>query len=167
MQLKSGDILLTVNDERFYPNETPGNWNHCAVVLDKDWVIEAQEEIPHLKDILPDGGVVKSNGWFFFERYPEILCLRFGQIDISKAAALYIGNPYRKISSFFIFMRKPTRGENCVSLLRRAYMDTTGEDPKWKIPDDIARDPKLMQIGWKREYENWKEPEDWYKGITV
>lgn len=163
MDLKPGDILLTKNTDKV-GNPTPGYWNHAAVVGRDNFVIEAQEEVPKL---LPEGGIVKSNGYYFWERYPEILCLRYGQINISSAAEKYVGNPYRKIASVFMFMRKPTRGENCVSLIRRAYQDTTGEDPKWKFPDDIAKDPRLIQVGYKKDYEGWKEPDDWYKGVSI
>ena len=141
MNIQPGDILLTRNagDER--SNQTPGYFNHAAVYAGDQIVIEAQMYVKDGKcsdDPQFPGAIIKSDFKEFWDRYPIIRVLRLpiGSLHVLEAE-LMVGLPYRRISSFFRRQRPDRRGMNCVSVVRRAVMRVTGEDPGWRIPDDI------------------------------
>lgn len=158
LEVRPGYFLLTRNTEEV-GNNSPGFWNHVAIVGHDNWVIEAQQE---------PNSVIKVPGQFFWERYPEILVLKpRGDIgdSIAKAAESLIGVRYRKIASIFNFMRRSERGENCVSVARKAYLLATHCDPKWRIPDDLESSRYLTKVFKKEDYENWEKPDEWFKGM--
>ncbi len=132
MGYELGDIFLTKNSDEV-GNDSPGNWNHTAIYIGNEIVVEAQGgDIGYVREI---------NLNTFINNYPEILVLRCDSEKIGNIAGIYarnlVGVPYRKIASIFKHLRKH-RGENCVSVIRKAYRDALSDDPGWQIPDDIA-----------------------------
>ncbi|MFA6358697.1 MAG: hypothetical protein WCY09_08600 [Candidatus Omnitrophota bacterium] len=143
-KLQSGDLFLTRNAGGEEANPTPGNWNHCAVYAGGVQVVEAQSG---------PAKVIISDLDEFLGRYPEIQVLRLvGQkpgsgVAVASASSRLVGRPYKAlVSRFNRLKRGERRGENCVTVARRAVMDAIGEDPKWKIPDDVAADPRLSAV---------------------
>ena len=148
MNFKPGNIFLTRNagDER--SNPTPGYFNHAAIYVGNNTVVEAQMHVNNGKwsdDTKFPGAVIKSDLDEFWNRYPIIRVLQL-PIDESVAdeALQMVGLPYRRISSWFRRQRPDSRGVNCVAVVRRSVMRVTGKDPKWRIPDDIK--PPEAQI---------------------
>jgi cell wall-associated NlpC family hydrolase len=141
--LQPGDIFLTRNANE-EDNPTPGYWNHCAAYAGADKVVEAQSG---------PGEVITSNLDEFLRRYPRIRVLRLvGQkpgsgVAVAYAASALVGRPYSAlVSRFKRLKRAERRGENCVTVVRRAMLDAIGEDPQWKIPDDVDKDSRLSAI---------------------
>lgn len=158
-QVKPGDILLTRNkgDDNTV-NTSPGYYNHASLFMIKNWVIEAQGT--------PDC-VIAVPVWNFFERYPEILVLRPNNPQVAartaELAPHYVGREYRTYMSIRPLWRWKG-GDNCVSVIRRIYNVVTGNDYKWRIPDDFLKTGWLKQVALKRDYENHIEINDHQKG---
>lgn len=133
--LKPGDIILTRNANE-EDNGMPGYWNHVSIYVGSG-VVEAQ---------MPPWETVKfSEEEEFFSRYPKYEIFRWVvDANTGKQAAAYartmVGKPYKLFASLF-FRRR--RGENCVSVVRKAYKEASGKDPEWKFPDDFANDDRL------------------------
>lgn len=126
-----GNVLITRNASN---NRSLGYWNHCAIYIGDNKVIEAQ---------IKPGKVIVSELNEFWGRYPNILLIKI--IDdkqsleaVNKAKEL-IGAKYRPAASMFCVLRDKSAGENCVSVVRKCYISGTGKDPLWKLPDDVAR----------------------------
>lgn len=132
MIIKEGDIFLTRNEgDDETVNTSPGFWNHAAICgSDGETIIEAQSN---------PGKVLQINGYDFVERYPtvKIIRLNLDGLQLAKEAEKLVGSPYRKIASVFKHLRRNHRGENCVSVIRKAIRNTTGRDPGLFKPDDI------------------------------
>jgi uncharacterized protein YycO len=144
-RLQPGDLFLTRNagDDK-EANPTPGHWNHCAVYAGDSRVVEAQAG---------PGKVIVSELDEFLGRYPEIQVLRLvGQnpgsgVAVASASSRLVGRPYSALVSRFARLKRAERkGENCVTVARRAVLDAIGEDPRWKLPDDVSRDPRLSVV---------------------
>jgi cell wall-associated NlpC family hydrolase len=144
--LQLGDIFLTVNAKE-EDNRSPGYWNHCAIYAGDNRVVEAQAD---------PGKVIISGLTEFLARYPKIQVMRVKQLatktgsragEVMAQAALKLeGRTYRALVSRFKKLERAERkGENCVTVVRRAYYDGFGEDPRWKIPDHVASDERLVQ----------------------
>jgi hypothetical protein len=141
--LEPGDVFLTVN-AREEDNTTPGYWNHCAVYAGGTQVVEAQAD---------PGKVIVSDLDEFLGRYPKIQVMRV--IDqkpgagaaVASASLALVGRTYSALVSRFKRLKRGERkGENCVTVARRSVLDAIGRDPRWKIPDDVARDPRLSVV---------------------
>lgn len=138
--LQPCDILLTRHQEEAR-NRSPGYWNHAAIYIGKSIIVEAQE----------GKGVITCPVDTFWNRYAEIVVLRWlsneknKQIPIA-AAAVLVGTSYRKVASLFQYMRGSSRGENCVSVVRKSFMTALGYDPGWKKPDDIIQNNILFYV---------------------
>lgn len=153
MEVKPGDFLVTRNTDAV-GNESPGHWNHCAVVIDGNWVVESTYVF---------GCTIAVPIWTFFNRYPEVLVLRAINVDeqatlrmIEKAKSL-IGRPYDKYGSVGVTWIH-RRGDNCVSLVRRSYLAGFSIDPGWVKPDSLVRSFQTLQaVSHKKDYENHKE----------
>jgi uncharacterized protein YycO len=161
MQVEAGDILLTHNTDEV-GNDSPGFWNHAAIYVGEGKVIEAQAD--------PVDAVICVTMDSFWERYPEIKVIRCMNALIAHTAAAHAyqlkGHSYRKIASLFRFLRHASMGENCVSVVRKAYRNSTGIDPGWFKPDDIFAEVKGSNFTvayHKQDYENWVKPENWYE----
>lgn len=157
-----GDIFLTRNTEAV-GNESPGHWNHAAIVAVDGNVIEAQSSIIN--------AVIKVEATSFTARYPEYILLQFWNATKAYSAARCaeeaIGTTYRKVASIFRNLRNQNRGENCVSVVRKAYRDAMGIDPRWRIPDHIyeeVENKNFTIVHHHQDYERWKEPADRYSG---
>lgn len=141
MELQPGDILLTRNP-REEDNSSPGYINHAAIYIGNDKVVESQE----------GSGVIISPLDEFTSRYNYIIVVRYrGAYNSSAAKIAEVAAskqvPYWKLASVFVFMRSWERGENCVSLARRCFMQTYKIDRKWRVPDDIYYDEKMDLVG--------------------
>jgi len=142
MKIEAGDILLTrhADEEK---NTSPGHWNHAAMYVGNNTVVEAQEG--------PDA-VITVDWPTFYNRYAEVLILRpqfpdYVRHRMAQAAQSIVGSTYRKFASVFRFLRATHRGENCVSVVRKAFKQGSGGyDPHWKKPDDISHDQQLATI---------------------
>jgi len=134
-----GDVFVTRNADES-DNTTPGFWNHVAVYVGQDvygkhLVVEGQ---------IAPGKVIYSQLSEFIARYPHIrlLRLRMGNTQTFVDTAIrQIGTPYRKLASFPVFLRPPERGNNCLSVVRRCYINTFNVDPRWRLPDDLMESP--------------------------
>ena len=140
--MKIGDILITRNSNE-EDNITPGYWNHAAMFVGNDRIVEAQ---------LVPGSVIITDFDEFVNRYPLVKVFRFKGVsaEYGEKAAVealkIVGSRYRKVASIFKWLRRNPRGENCVSVVRKAYRNVFGWDPRWKIPDHIVADPKLYEV---------------------
>jgi len=150
-----GTIYLTKNTDAV-GNDTPGDWNHAAIYVGNKIVVEAQRQ---------PNAVIQVEQELFEARYPEFVILEHVNSDTSMYAAgfalEYIGTTFRELASVFLH-RRP--GENCVSICRKAYMEASGIDPRWRRPDHIYRDKNFRIMGHKKDYENWRPMDDQFKG---
>ena len=160
-ELKPGDIFLTRNAGGEAANPSPGYYNHTAIMGENNWVIEAQETT---------NAVIAVPVWHFFDRYPEILVLRPRDPNTAKMSAIYatkmLGRRYSKYESvrpLFLWHG----GDNCVSTLKRIY-NGIGIDRRWIVPDHLTQDTYILtQIALKKDYENFVEPLDKYRGYVT
>lgn len=159
--LQPGYVFLTRNTEEV-GNESPGFWNHCAIMSNKRTIVEAQELCK---------GVIEVKLMYFLERYPEFICLRHPNIKISIDAGRYastiVSSPYRWDASRHWRLRDSGRGENCVSVVRRSYNKAFGKDNWWITPDDVLNHAKKhhwIMVYHKKDYENWYKPKEWFIG---
>ena len=138
-----GDIFITRNllDEQ---NETPGYWNHAAIYIGNGLILEAQPA---------PNAVIISKVQEFYDRYPYVAILRYDHKDwqalglkAANKAQTSQGFVYRKLASMKRFLRRPSRGENCVSLVRRAWKDAVGFDFMWHLPDGVYKDNRFQMI---------------------
>lgn len=135
--LLPGDIFATRNADEL-DNETPGYWNHLAVCVGENLIVEGQSR----------RGVIYTGLQEFLDRYPEIRVLRLREGDgfaIADEACRHVGTPFWKLASLPRFLRRTERGNNCVSLVRRsvAVPRALGRDPGWRTPDDAVADPSF------------------------
>jgi len=141
-QIRPGDVLLTRNSEEV-GNPSPGHWNHTAICVGDEKIVEAQAA--------PFNEVILSDWSEFYGRYPELMILRPKEdlAEMVPAAVELVGKKYRKLASFFRRLRGWKRGENCVSVVRKAYRDAAGYDPKWKKPDELLESGLFNVVGQK------------------
>ncbi len=159
--LKPGDILLTRNAGGEAANTSPGYYNHIAIVGENNWVIESQQILD---------AVIAVPIWHFFDRYPEILVLRPRDPNVAKMSAIYatkmIGRHYNKYESvrpLFLWHS----GDNCVSTVKRIY-NGIGINRRWIVPDHLMQDAYILTpIALKKDYENFVEPLDKYRGYII
>ena len=145
MSYELGDLLITRNSEEV-GNDSPGYYNHCGIYIGNQMVVEAQGgDIGYVREI---------NLNTFINNYPEIVIIRCDSEKIGNAAGIYaralVGYPYRKIASIFRNLRRKKMGENCVSVVRKAYMNALeGDDPMWRIPDNVMNDGMFKVVSRK------------------
>ena len=153
MDLLPGDVLLTRNTDGA-GNPNPGHWNHSAIVSPIDYMIEAQTNM----------GVIAVPTQFFLRRYPEILQLR-PHNDIRQAmaqrAVSFVGREYKILASWTPYH---SNGDNCVSVVRKAYEHSVDIWVPWRRPDHILYSGKFSIISQKQSQEGWIDPIDPYKG---
>ena len=131
-EIWAGDFILTRNLKE-EDNTSPGYWNHCAIYIGDNHIVEAQAG---------PNAVIMSDLTEFFNRYPQIIVLRVTDEDsmaakmVEEGKAL-VGTPYRKIASIFNSLRNSRRGENCVTVVRKCYLTAFTIDPGWRRPDDV------------------------------
>ena len=158
--VRPGHFLVTMNTEEV-GNESPGIWNHCAVVSYYGWVIEAQKE---------PNAVIAVPFDCFIDRYPNIIALELEGVSesvcesIAIEAIKLVGRKYRRGASIFPRWRRKDLGENCVSVVRKAVAHATGKDYQWRRPDHVVKDCWI--ICGKHDYDGWRKPDDWFEGMT-
>ena len=159
MQVKAGDLLLTRNAGGEAANQSPGYYNHSAIIGPQDWVIESQR-VPN--------SVIAVPIWSFFERYPEVLVLRCTNGETARRTAQvaprYLGRQYATymtVRPLWLWKDK----DSCISLLRRIYNAVTGRDYMWRIPDSLLEVSWLKKVALKKDYENYTPPPQTYKGM--
>jgi len=130
--LMPGDLILTRN-QTARENVTPGYWNHVAIVGTSGMILEAQRMSDGVIETFPD---------VFQSRYPEWCVLR--AVDKNQAflaaqnAERRVGmSDYRYFSSVLPYLDEKGKNDNCVSLVRRAYLVATGIDYRWRRPDHL------------------------------
>ena len=138
--LLPGDILATRNADEA-DNTSPGHWNHLAVYVGDGLMVESQVR----------RGVICTAVDDFLGRYPEwiVLRLRIGSGQaIADEARRHVGTPYWHLASVPIRLRRTERGNNCVSVVRRAAAAprAIGRDPGWLKPDDAVGDAALQPM---------------------
>lgn len=148
MNSQRGDIYLTRNIDSINSLKNK-YWQHAA--MSNGWaVIEGQQE---------PGKVIMVRESDFRKRNPERLLLRLKDAKVAEKMLSimeeYIGSTYN-LYSF-----------NCVTPIRWAYWRVTGINPVWFYPDDIAKSNLFTKIEHFKNYEDWKQPEDWYEGRIV
>ncbi len=151
-EYKLGDIFLTRNmGDDGENNPSPGYFNHTAIYIGDNQVVEAQLLF----------GVVKVDLKRFQERYPAYVVLRHQTMDGAKAVEFakntLLGKPYRKIASIFNIPRHSELGENCVSVVRKCIWAATGEDPGYRIPDELYYNKSFKIIETKFD-DKWVMP---------
>jgi len=148
VNLCPGDVLITRN-AREEDNNSPGYWNHASIYVGNGEVIEAQD--------VPYERVICSEWDEFYNRYPKIVILRHLKVGVgdkaAKHARKFLGVPYRAIASIFRRLRKISRGENCVSVVRKSMQKATGRKIVWRIPDHIIADRIFVKV---YEKEGWR-----------
>jgi uncharacterized protein YycO len=159
MEARPGDIFLTRNSVAV-GNDSPGHWNHCAMLAQNSWVVEAQAEV----------GVIAVPIWNFLERYPEILVMRSKYYQthgllLADYVVQLVGRKYLAKTSFGLRWRWG-KAENCVSVVRRPFIYYIG-DPRWIKPDDIVHpNAGLTPVAHKQAYEGFIDVEDRFKGMV-
>ena len=155
-----GLIIVTRNTDEV-GNDSPGYWNHAAIISVREWVVEAQKE---------PNAVIAVPLEKFINRYPELVIFRVTEMDQMESVALFaanmIGLPYRRIASIFPMWRRPWLGENCVSVVRKAVEQATGKDPRWRRPDHIVAS-SLMDSYYRENYQEWIKPKAWFEGMVT
>jgi uncharacterized protein YycO len=151
-EFKVGDIFLTRNmGDDGESNSSPGYWNHAAIYVGNNEVVEAQLLF----------GVIKVKLENFQNRYPAYVVLRHKIMDGKKAADfaknILLGKPYRKFASIFVVPRHSDAGENCVSVVRKCIWAGTGKDPGYQIPDKLYYSTEFETIE-KKFDEKWQMP---------
>jgi len=144
-ELEFADVLITRNAKE-EDNGSPGYWNHLAIYTPLG-VIEAQ--------MPPWNSIICTPLNEFFDRYPKLKVFRLKNIDgyqftnekdkVAKSAVGMIGKPYKWLASLFPRLKR-NRGDNCVTLLRKVYLDGINIDLGWKIPDDLVGDAKFEEV---------------------
>ena len=145
--LPPGTVLLSRNKLEA-DNQSPGYWNHAAIVT-KGHIVESQgKPVEGGKS----GVIATSFADYLARGYTPLIALQpldaaIGLKAAEKAETL-IDKPFRKLSSLprRETERRADRGLNCNSLVRAAYVAATGEQyPKLKIPDRFLDHPELFK----------------------
>ena len=125
--IRPGDVLLTRNAGGEGANPTPGWYNHASVYIGGGLVVEAQRQ---------PGRVIVSDWREFVGRYEVVTAMRPEGVALARAAASQANSRYRALAS-----RRPERlpraGDNCVTVVRRAWKASAGLDPGWQVPDQL------------------------------
>ena len=147
-----GDIILTRNSGGIARNPTPGYFNHASVYCD-GYVVEAQRYVKDGKisnDKKCPGEVIRTKDEEFFSRYEIYKVKRLLQIYqiyselVCEYADSLVGVKYSRLSSLSIGNGSWVNGVNCVSVVRFAVFSAIGNDPGWRVPDDINYSPILF-----------------------
>lgn len=157
-----GEVYVTRNlDNSTYGNPSPGYWNHVAIYVGNDLIVEGQDD--------PINAVVRSQLESFRNRYPQFIRLRPKNLTIGVKAARFalslVGTKYRKIASIFYILRKARRGENCVSVVRKSYANASGKDGNEGVPDSFLDSPLFTRVEEKKLSKDFVEPKNWFEGI--
>ena len=141
--LQSGDIFLSRNFGGETANTSPGYWNHVGIFGG------LYNTLPVIIEAQLGQGVIRTDLYKYFSERCTIRCVRlhYNTVQMGLQANNLVGLPYRRIASAFRFLRRH-KGENCVSLARKAFIMANGRDPRWKIPDDIMHHPNTVIFDW-------------------
>lgn len=148
--MKTGDVFLT-RSLGGIANIWPGYWNHAAIWTGKS-VIESL--MPVLNEPYPDfkGGVVEQSFDKWLENQVHWSQWRCVDEKAAKKAAKHafkmVGKRYSFTSSLrhWFGFKTEFQNVNCLSVLRLCYQKGFGEDPVWRITDDIMYDPRFEYV---------------------
>lgn len=128
-----GSVLISYNNNDSLNHHFRGSkWNHLAIYIGDGFVVESQEE----------KGVIKTPFSEYIKRdytwgilYPKN---KQDGIKASEISKKLIGSDYRKISSVFRRNKNPSKGLNCISVIRTSY------NIYLVTPDDILKYSNLF-----------------------
>lgn len=142
-----GTVYLSRNlDERL--NDSPGYWNHVAIYVGQDALVESQIGV----------GVVRTSLADYSKRAYQVGVLYPRDKAVGERAAAvassYVGRPYRRLSSFAPNLVPPIvpailhgtpYGMNCVSTVGDAYAAALG-GRFWNLrrPDQFCYLPQVL-----------------------
>lgn len=165
VQLRPGDVLAArwAEEKR---NGTPGFWNHLAIVgLDGERVVEAQRVADGVISTPINDFRARYSEIAVFRFIDAETARRAAAFAESRVAVETFPTPgggpttlnwekregfnekngersgprYAWGASLAPVFRLDGTAENCVSLVRRAYLAASGVDYRWRIPDDLTR----------------------------
>lgn len=156
MTFESGDIIVTRSKNRLW-NFVPGYWNHAGLYVEID--VDPQADFGFLKEngsdpsrsrtdvmrstppapargfvveALPFYGVILIPVDMFLSRKQIYKVLRHRNQNAARTAGreslLFLGRNYAIFSS---------KGETCVTLIRKVYEYATHKPIFWTVPDDF------------------------------
>ncbi len=121
-----GTVLISRNNVESL-NTSPGYWNHCAIYVGDDNIVQS----------LKDEGVILTpfNEYRVYDcTWLSLIPIKGGQEATDKAKTL-IGLPYRLVSSLFLRDHNLKRGINCV-------------DAAVRVPYEYALKKSLSSVHW-------------------
>lgn len=132
-----GTVLISRNTNET-DNTSPGYWNHCAIYIGDDTIIEAQEGQGVIRTLYAEY-IVRAYTWFGL--IP--IDLNIGMRAADKAKTL-VGLPYRKLSSVFLHAH---HGMNCVDAgFRVPYEYALNKSFSFvHLPDDVVNISGIFQ----------------------
>lgn len=140
-----GDVMLTRNAGGEDKNESPGFWNHAAILIDDKQLVHALSE----RDSVVIEPVTKLIGEVEYAVVLRLKDTKHRNMFVRKAYSI-VGSSYRAVASIFRYLRSAGKGENCVSVVRKAFRDSHGYDPGWQKPDDIFDDMRRFKMVGKK-----------------
>lgn len=129
-----GTVLISRNYDES-ENTSPGYWNHCAIYIGDDAIIEAQIGQGVIRTLYTKY-ITRAYTWFPLRP----LDLSSGMIAACRAKML-VGLPYRKLSSVWRHVHNENRGVNCV-------------DAAFRIPYEYAFNQNFSFIHWPDDIIN-------------
>jgi hypothetical protein len=137
-ELPAGTVLVSRNANEA-ENETPGHWNHLAIIVSPTELIESQE----------GKGVIRTPLAEYLSRpYAQPIqallpCDRAVGERAATTAATFVGQPYSKLGSILRGpARRMSRGEkiaaNCVVPIKAAYWQADRRIRRVWFPDHIV-----------------------------
>lgn len=132
-EIPIGSILISYNNNDSMNHHFRGaKWNHLAIYIGDGFIVESQAE----------KGVIKTPMSEYLKRdytwgilYPKN---RQDGVNAAETSKKLIGSDYRKASSIFKKNIKPSKGLNCISVIRTSY------NIYLVTPDDILKYPNLF-----------------------
>jgi cell wall-associated NlpC family hydrolase len=127
----AGTVLVSKNRDESQ-NKSPGDQNHLAIYVGNGEIIEAQADAGVIRTPF---SVYNARDYIWFPEFP--IDGTVGAKAAAKAKTL-VGLPYRELSSLMRVEHDPSKGLNCVSVVRISYSYALGHNlPNLRKPDDI------------------------------
>lgn len=140
--LLPGTVLMSRNaDEN--ENTSPGFWNHLAIIVSDDDIVEAQAGI--VEHGQGRGVIITKVSDFMSRDYGQVIAYepRNPQMGVgaAKRARALVGRPHAPGASVLRRpgRKRPNAGQNCVSVVKVAWGTTVTRIRNIVIPDGFAR----------------------------